>query len=416
MQPLPPPPHERSVTDGPLPPLSMRQAYDETLIKSPRAAAFRQLLGIAKSEYWRASELPNPQFQLYNGYKAEQTYLIGAAIPIEPPWQIVFRMILAKNTVKQTDLEIWRSLWDLRGQVRRIYTEFVVAQETYDTLTELSELARRLQVVASKRFQAGDVPELDVLKARLAASQADIDREQGAIRVVQGRQQLAVIMGREVEEQVTVPRLPTFKLRAEATDLIPDFDKPMPPLQDFVAQAMIYRPELKVVNQSIKTADAALKNAYARIWPTPQMYVGHAITGNPPTGPKLNGYTIQMIQSVPVVNVQQGDITLQKARIRQLKAELLSQKNIVTGEVSAAYQRLLAARERIRVYQEHVLADSSEVARLARRSYEVGQSDITSTIQAQQLNIQIRNLYLVAVLDYQIAFTDLEQSIGHTLQ
>src|SRR5262249_1568423 len=51
----PPPPPERPVIDGLRATLSMRQAYDETLIKSPRAAAFRQLLGIAKSEYWRAS-------------------------------------------------------------------------------------------------------------------------------------------------------------------------------------------------------------------------------------------------------------------------------------------------------------------------------------------------------------------------
>ncbi|HEY9868479.1 MAG TPA: TolC family protein [Candidatus Obscuribacterales bacterium] len=401
---------------GPEASISMRQACDETLLKSPRAAAIRQQLGIAKSEYWRATELPNPQFQVYNGYKAEQTYLVGVTIPIEPPWQIVLRMILAKNVVKQTDLDIWRALWQLRGQVRRTYTELVVAQETYETLTELAELARRLQEVATKRFQAGDVPELDVLKARLATSQADIEREQGARRVVQARQQLVVIMGRPVQEDVTVPRLPTFKLRAEATELLPDFEKPMPALADFISQAMVHRPELKVVQQSIKTAEAALKNAYGKIWPTPQLYAGHAITGNPPTGPKLNGYTIQIVQGLPTLNVQQGDIALQRARVKQLKAELQSQKNIVTAEVSAAYQRLLAARERIRVYQEHVLADSSEVARLARRSYEVGQSDITSTLQAQQQNIQVRNQYLNAVLEYQLAFTDLEQSIGRTLQ
>lgn len=396
--------------------ISMRQAYDETLLKSPRAAAIRQQLGIAKSEYWRASELPNPQFQIYQGVKAEQTYLLGVTIPIEPPWQIVLRMILAKNIVRQTDLDILRSLWQLRGQVRRTYTELVVAQETYETLIELAELARRLQEVATKRFQAGDVPELDVLKARLATSQTDIEREQGARRVVQARQQLAVLMGRDVQQDVNVPRLPTFKLRVEATELLPQFDTPLRPLPDFIAQAMIYRPELKVVTQSIKTAEAALKNAYGRIFPGPQLYAGHAVTGNPPDGPKLNGYTIQVIQTMPTFNVQQGDIALQKARIKQLSAELLSQKNIVTAEVSAAYQRLLAARERIRVYQEHVLADSSEVARLARRSYEVGQSDITSTLQAQQQNVQVRSQYLNAIMDYQLAFTDLEQAIGRTLQ
>lgn len=70
----------------------------------------------------------------------------------------------------------------------------------------------------------------------------------------------------------------------------------------------------------------------------------------------------------------------------------------------------------MRVYQEHVLADSYEVARLARRSYEVGQSDITSTLQAQQANVQIRSQYLDAVTSYAQSFTELEQSCGTPLQ
>jgi outer membrane protein TolC len=68
------------------------------------------------------------------------------------------------------------------------------------------------------------------------------------------------------------------------------------------------------------------------------------------------------------------------------------------------------------VYQDHVLSDSLEVARLAQRSYEVGQSDITSTLAAQQANVQIRSQYLDAVRDYQQAFTDLEQAVGEPLQ
>ena len=63
-----------------------------------------------------------------------------------------------------------------------------------------------------------------------------------------------------------------------------------------------------------------------------------------------------------------------------------------------------------------MLADSYEVARLARRSYEVGQSDITSTLQAQQANVQIRSQYLDAVMSYASAFTDLELSTGAPLQ
>ena len=51
--------------------------------------------------------------------------------------------------------------------MRSAYVELVVAQETQKTLLDLYQLASRLLYVAQKRFQAGDVPELDVLKGTL---------------------------------------------------------------------------------------------------------------------------------------------------------------------------------------------------------------------------------------------------------
>lgn len=406
---------ERRVSPGKQP-LTIRQAFNEALMKNPRAAALRARLGITKAEYWRATELPNPSVWVYNGFKAEQTFQRGAIIPVEAPWEIIFRLLLARKQVKQTDLEIQRELWLLRAQTRRTYTELVVAQETFETLVELTELARRLLEVASKRFQAGDVPELDVLKARLATSQAEIDREQGARRVVQAKQQLSIILGRPVQEELEVPRLPPFKLRAEVQDLLPDFTKPIPSLPDFLSIAQKHRLELKVVQQQIVVAKAGIKTAIFGLLPPLEILATSSVTGNPPTGPRLRGFTMAFDQPVPLLNFNQGEIAKVRATIKQLGMELKAQENIISAEVSAAYQRLLAARDRIRVYQEHVLADSSEVARLARRSYEVGQSDITSTLLAQQQNVQVRSQYLNAILEYQLAFTDLERSIGRALQ
>ncbi|MBI4534514.1 MAG: TolC family protein [Candidatus Melainabacteria bacterium] len=398
--------------------LGLVNAFNEALLKHPRVASVRAQLGIAKATYAQALTFPNPSLLIYQGIRAEATYQLGVSLPIEPPWKLVFRLLVSRQQVKQTDLEILNALWQLRNDVRRTYLELVVAQETAETLFELTELSRKLLAVAGKRFQAGDVPELDVLKARLATSQADIDYTQGQQRVVQAKQQLNIIMGRLYDGPLNVPRLPThpFKLTIETYQLLPDFDKPLASLKELLAIAVQNRLELKIVNQAIKTTEAKLKSTYGNVWPNFQMNVGRSTTGNPPNGPKIkNGYFIGITQELPSLNIQQGDIAKFKSTIKQLRFELEAQKNLVVSQVSSAYQRLLAARERIRAYQEHVLADSNEVARLARRSYEVGQSDITATLAAQQANVQIRSQYLDAVRSYQAAFTDLEQSIGIAL-
>lgn len=396
--------------------LTMHDSMNETLLRSPRATAIRAYLRVAKSSLFKASEMPNPELWIENGYRAEQTYRLGVALEFEYPWKLITRLLAAKQTVDQMDLNIINQLWQLRGEVRRTYTELVVAQETAEQLIELAELARRLQDVADKRFQAGDVPELDVLKARLATSQAEIEREQGLRRVVEAAQQLNVIMGREPDAPLDVTRLPTFKLKAVKIDLLPDFEKPLPPLKEYIAIAFKSRPDLRLLRQEIKTNKAHFNASVASIIPNTFMNFGNSITGNPPTGPKIKkGYYVEVGAVLPLLNFQQGDLTRFAAVVRQRKMQVKSLENVIESQVARAYQRLLIAREKIRVYQEHVLADSSEVARLARRAYQVGQSDITDTLAAQRANIQVRDEYLRAVLEYGVAFTDLEQAIGRTM-
>lgn len=397
--------------------LGLVQAFDEALTKHPRVASIRAQLGIAKALYAQALTLPNPSLIIYQGMRAEQTYQRGVSIPLEPPWKLVTRLISAKQQIKQSDLQIMNQLWLLRLDVRRAFLEVVVAQETAQTLSDLKTVSGTLLDVARKRFQAGDVPELDVLKAQLATTQAELEYGQGLRRVIQAKQQLNVMLGRDFEGGLEVQRLPVLKAKIETNDLLPDFDRTLQPAAEYVKESLENRLELKVIKQQIKANKAGLANSVGNIIPNFQINVGNSATGNPPNGPKIkNGYFVAISQEIPVTNLQQGDIANYKATIRQLNLEYGSQKNLVTGQVAAAYQKLLSARERIQAYRDHVLDQADEVVRLARRSYEVGQSDITSTLAAQHDNIGIRSQYLDAVQDYQQAFADLEQAIGKPLQ
>jgi cobalt-zinc-cadmium efflux system outer membrane protein len=329
-----------------------------------------------------------------------------------------------KRLVDQTRLDLMTQLWQLRSDVRRAYTEVVVAQETLKTLNELYDLSAKLENVASKRFQAGDVPELDALKARLATSQANVDRVVGAQRVVRARQQLSIILGRGVESPINIPGLPDytggnkvrFELKADKTDVLPDFSKSVEPLSIFESMAEENRLELKSLAVQRKLNDVNLKGAYGNMIPNPSLAFGKSVQGNVPTGPKLTAVFFTLNAPLPTVNFNQGPIYQYKATGRQLKYQTAAQRNQIGTDVASAYQNLLAQREKLRTYQEHVLAESFEVARLARRSYEVGQSDITATLAAQQANVQVRSAYLDAVQSYQLAFTDLEQACGTPLE
>lgn len=393
---------------------SLTGAFDESLLNSPRAAHLRAALGISKAAYAQALTLPNPSFFFLED-TAQRARQIGASVPIEGPWKLAFRLLLAKQQVALADLEIQNNLWQLRATVRRAYLDVVMAKEAVESLDDLMQISQQLVVTAKKRFEADDVAAYDVERAGLASLQAEADYRQSLKRLELSRQRLTVIMGKDYKKPVDVSKLPTFQLRAVNTELLPDFSKELPSLDSLIQDGLKNRIDLKAVEQRMVVNKANMRTTVGNIIPNTQLNIGSSYSGNPPEGPPTKGIFVGVTQEVPVFNVQQGEIARLRATYTQFKRESASMKNVISEEVIAAYQQLSAARERVQLFQSRILPTSERVANMARRGYEFGQSDMTSTLSAQQANIQTKVNYLDAVRTYQQSLTDLEQAIGHPL-
>jgi cobalt-zinc-cadmium efflux system outer membrane protein len=395
--------------------ITIEQALDQTLLTGPRAAAARSMLGVSQAGLVQARILPNPALEFDNGY-AELSYRFGVAIPLEPPWKMVFRVAAARAQIGAATIQMAQSLWLLRADVRRAYAELVVAQESQTMMRELAQLTGRLAEVARKRYKAGEVPKLDMFKADLAAAQADVDAEQEDRRVVQAREQLNIVMGRPETAELSVPSLAPFKLYAgQANSLLPDLSKPLAPLSGYVNSALNSRLELKLVKQQIVANTANRKLTVGNIVPNGQISTGWDRQRNPPDQ-VVNRMYLMGSFPVPILDRQQGELARLRATARNLNFDLISQQNLIRGQVDLAYRKVVNAREIMRRYQQGIIAQSQQVAELGRLSYELGQANITSALSAQQANIQVRNAYLVQVMNYEQGFTDLEQAVGHVLQ
>jgi cobalt-zinc-cadmium efflux system outer membrane protein len=392
--------------------LSVNDVLNEALMRSPRAAAQRALLRIQMGLYPAATMAPDPVLYRDEAAQSEQVLRMGSQNTWDPPWKLAFRLLAARRQVREQKLEILNALWAFRNQVRGAYLELVMAQESLDTLSTLADLSNRLASISRRMYTAGSVAGLDVLKAELAAHQAEIDRNQGRRRVTLAQQQLNLIMGRSRDTSLMVARLPEFPEKAEKTGLMPNFGNPVPSIDDFMEIALSNRLELRILKAQIEVASAQLKNSWMSIIPDQTMAMGYSANNNGPSGPKIKGIWDTGTWEYPMFTYGQADIPRLKWTIRQYQQQILAQRNQIACDVSSAYNHLITARERIATYQDHVLAESERVAQLARRSYEVGQSDITSTLAAQQANVQVKQNYLDAVNSYQQAFTELEQAVG----
>jgi cobalt-zinc-cadmium resistance protein CzcA len=387
--------------------LKLIDALNISLASNPRTAAARAQLGITKSNLVQANVLPNPGIYIDNQYQF--TYKLGASMLIEPPWRLIFRRAAARTQITQTDLEITRTLWLFRGEVRRSYVEAVIAREMAAVRRQLLEIMSRLHTVAKDRFEKGDVPRLDVYRAELAVIKAQIQVEQADILVSQTTEQLNVLLADD--KMKTEPE--SFK---SMTDELLNNASNIGNEKQLLAAAMANRLEIKIVAQQTAVNEANLKVAKGNIIPAPRFTVGRMTEDR--INSVLNRQTVffQSLIELPVLDRQQGIIARARANAEQLNYEILAQRNLVTGQVYLAYRRLKSALVLINRYKEQGLPIAQTISNAADLSYRMGQTDINSALVAQQENILVRTQYLDSVLAYELAMNDLEQAIGIPIQ
>ena len=404
--------------------LTLSGSLDSSLAQSPRMSGVRALLGVARANYFQASVLPNPGIYIANNYG--NSYNTGVSIPVEPPWKLVFRLLIAKRQVEQTKLEIARSLWQFRAEVRRTYVAYATAKQTLVAREQMHSLSEKIVASSQTQYDKGSVPKLDVHRAQLARIQAKMDLEQASIALAQAREQLNFVMGRDPDAALNTPALLKDEgLSADFTkgadfsqnkgELLPDFTRELPSRAVLVTTAQSSRLELKIARAAIATNTANLRNAYGNVLPTPRFVTGRVIEANPPTGPKTRNGFFQAYIDAPIFNVNQGDIARFKAMEKQLKLDLSAQENQVAGQVSLAYHKVLAARQRLHTFMDEALPEAGKVSSISRHGYELGQLDLNTVLDAQRAAILTQSQFFDAVLNYQLAVNDLEQATGAPL-
>ena len=114
----------------------------------------------------------------------------------------------------------------------------------------------------------------------------------------------------------------------------------------------------------------------------------------------------------PILYQYQGEVQQAAGTLRQSERQVELLKSQVATDVVTAYSAVIVTRANIFEFQKALLPTATQVAKLARRGYEVGSKDLTSAIVAQQQYQQVLSNYFDAVVAYQNAWADLEKAVG----
>jgi len=378
-------------------PLTLDAAIARAIASNRSLAAARLALPGAVAGVGVAGERLNPELS-YEYAKETPHQAIAAAFPIELGGKRQRRIDLAHATVSAQEAEIAKIAVDLRDRVRRAYFALVGSNRRVALADDIVGLATRVRDAAQARFNAGDVPRLELVQSELALveSENEASAARGEARAATG--ELNVLLAQPIDASI-VP----------ADDLSRGT---LPSLEAAIALASGANADLIVLDRQI--AEQTARRDLAVALKTPDVTAGAAYTYD--AQPEFShGYRASVALTVPLFTRHNAGVAVEDAELARLKAARDATAIELRGTVAAALARATAARDQLLRSTAESLPRAQEVERMAQDSYSSGQSGLVTLLQALQFTRDVRRRNLDAGAEYQRALADLERAIGAPL-
>jgi cobalt-zinc-cadmium efflux system outer membrane protein len=294
-------------------------------------------------------------------------------------------------TVFQQDDLIRNLLFSLRNafvQALQAKSVLALAKDNLDYFDRELSISR-------DRFRAGDIAQLDLSRLELQRVQYESDFQTALVNLRTAKIQLL---------QLLADRTPVDQFEVAGPF---DFSDRLMPLEEFRAQAMVTRPDLKAAAQAIQRAqtDHQLAVANGSTDPTFSFDAGH----NPPFDAYI-GFSV----SIPlrIFDRNQGEkqrTQLDIGRDRQLTEAARAQ---VFGDVDSAYAQVNSNLILLRPYKEKYLKMALDVRDMTSFSFQHGQASLLDFLDAQRDYRQVEVTYLNLVAAYLTAASQLNLAVG----
>jgi outer membrane protein TolC len=319
----------------------------------------------------------------------------------------------AKLTRQQALLNYQAVLADTLLSVRTAYDDVLVAaQQIAVNESSVKLLTRELDDV-KRRFDAGTVPQFNVLRARvaLANERPQLIQARNAYRI--SKNNLLNLLG------VNLPKTIWEDIPLELSDTLAaqPYDINLP---SALARALDKRPELGALRKSEALRHEDLLNAKGQYKPTASLFGGYQWQSPPyenDLGYDLNGWIAgaQLNWSLFDGQLTRGKVVEARARYEQAKLDIEDRSRQIELDVRTAYSNFIEARE-ILESQKTVVEEAEEALRLAEARMTAGSGTQLDVLDAQTSLTQARTTQAQALHDYSVARARLQRAMGDDME
>jgi outer membrane protein TolC len=319
----------------------------------------------------------------------------------------------AKLTREQALLGYQATLADTLLAVRVAYDDVLVAAQQMAVHEASVQLLTRELEDVRKRFDAGTVPQFDVLRA-----QVELANERP--RLIQARNDhrigkdnllnlLAVHLPKTIWEDVPLQLSDTL-------DSLPyEIDLPTA-----LARALEKRPELAALRKAQSLRREDLVKAKSGYKPNAQLFGGYQWQSLPyenNLSSDLSGWIAgaQLSWNIFDGQLTRGKVMEAKARVEQAQLDVDESGRQIELEVRTAYSNFIEARE-VLESQKTVQEQAQEALRLAEARHKAGTGTQLDVLSAQTALTQARTTQVQALHDYAVARARLQRALGEDME
>lgn len=336
--------------------------------------------------------------RIADGAGSDFDLLVALTQPIEVGGERGLRIDAADRLSDRREAELEAIRWQVHREIHFAFHRAIEARVRQEAEREWLAFAERLLEIARRRESAGDVGplELAVAEAELAgARQRFVEAE---ARALDARLAIAEIAGWPASS----PPMPLGGLDAPGA---------VPAVDDLLARARSEHPVLRALEAAVAEEQALAELADREAIPTLDVGLTFAREGSAGSPANYIGLLVLGV-AIPVWNPNSAEREAARARISVAEAELDALESAVEARVRRAAASVLAAAERVRIFQDDVLPGFERNLALLEHAFELGELDALEVGTATRRLLEVQANALDAFAEYHRALAELEAQVG----
>jgi cobalt-zinc-cadmium efflux system outer membrane protein len=342
--------------------LSLRQALANALSHNKQIAASAYQVAEGEGRLQQAGLLPNPQVSLifenvggggiFRGFEGAETTL-SLAWAIEPGLR-GRRVGVAQARSAQVGVDVQILRLDVAAETAQRFLTCLESQAHLAATEEAVSLAEQTLVAIERRVRAGRAPNAELMRAR-----AELATE------------------RLANDDVTHERsVAYYRLASQWGETTPQFSRvegelgelPVVPSYDELEARIEKNPLLERIASEQRIAEARLRLAQARRWPTLTPTLGarkFELTGD-------WALVAGISAPLPVFDRNQGRVAQSRSAVAHARAEAEAERVRVRTTLFELYQEMQHSAHRAEVLRDEVIPRFEETIDETRKGYEKG--------------------------------------------